>query len=499
MESTVCLVCVCTLFFFIDGVHCSPDPQIVFGIDGEPATFHFVHPPVVDYFVLYRVSAEGEKLLLICSRSKDAHPESQDVDCGYSFDVGFSTFFFRLNHINASKGGDYRVEGWTSENMKKHQRSFRLTVCAEGNEHPSCEHVTYDSNNNAVLCNLSLTEDDRRNSLQLYRYNVLVLDTRVSLEPLVEDLKGRLHVDLKTFQLTVSLSGITDSGATEFSYASFIGAQCQSYHRMHLNARVKKIFAYEGESVTLPCISNGQLLSTLYWDTPIGSVYIRDSQIGQLEEGINRSHTGNHSLRIPYLSIEQHSGWYQCVGRGLEEVFSLYVCTKSTPLDVMFSNGGSVLLQPNVSELDRSYLFGIQWFHQKFQEPQVLKAIFNGESGKVPEYLGGRFTEDADNLKISNLTAEDSGSYTWRAFDDECHQFKMCSEGTIQLVYADPSDWTRFPFHLVYAPLIGCAVLGQVAVLICFCLRRKRRRRGRRREQISECQSKLEEQQSGDD
>lgn len=496
MDSAVSMLCVCALLsILVSGTHSNPDPQIVFGIEGEPVTFHFVHPPVVDYFLLFRVSADGgEKILLMCSRSEDAHhPEGQSPDCGYSFDVGLRAFFFRLNDVTASESGDYRVEGWTRRN-KEHQRKFRLTVCAEGNEKPSCEQVTYDGNS-AELFNLNLTKEDySRSSLQLYRHNVLVLDTKASHEPLVEDLRGRLHVDSKT----VLLSGITDATITEFSCALFSGAQCQSYHRKHLNANAKEIFAYEGESVTLPCSSKGHLLSTVYWDTPLGSVFVRDSQIGQWGEGINQSQTGNPSLTIPTLSKEQHSGWYQCVvGGRLVEVFSLYVCTKSTPSDVTFSNGGDVLLQHNISELDIAFVFGIHWYRHRIPEPQNLTTALNGESWQLPEDLRGRLTEDANNLKISKLTEEDSGLYTWRGFEDKCHEFKVCSEGTIQLVYADPSDWKNFPFHKVYGPLIGCALLGQVAVVIC-CLRRRRRRL---REKISQRQQqhRLEEQQSAEE
>ncbi|XP_041960323.1 uncharacterized protein LOC121718939 [Alosa sapidissima] len=386
-----------------------------------------------------------------------------------------------------SQSGDYRAEGWRGGNMTEH-RTFHLTVCAEGGEEES--YVAYDGS--AVLCSLNSTLD-HGSSIQLYRssaqYNLiqnhykitwsdwtLVLDTDSSLEPLVEDLRGRLQVDLNTSQVT--LAGLRESPSV-FCCAVWRGAQCQSYSYRDVSTLPKYVFAYEEENVTLPCILKGELPRKVHWVFHNGSVQssINQTQPQEVMYMLNGNQTDNYSLIIPSVSL-QHSGRYTCVEHdSTTEMGFLFVCMKFSLLDVVFSHGESVLL--DITEhLNESFIpyHSIQWYRQKVFQPQVLIVDFHNtyktKLVPLPEDLRGRVTVSNllsnSTLTISNLTAEDSGLYTWRVYGRKGtlgNEIYFCFEGTFRLVYRDPFG-VHSPFYRAYAPLMGCVLLGLVTAVI---------------------------------
>lgn len=131
-------------------------------------------------------------------------------------------YTFSMFNINMSHSVDYRAEGCRGGNIRKH-RSFRLIVCAE--DDVSLQKVIVDDN--AVLC---LPSHGR--NLPLYQYKMevwgfvltwpnmtLVLDTNSTLEPLVDDLRGRLQVHLNN--LLVTLSEITRYDSYLFLISNF--------------------------------------------------------------------------------------------------------------------------------------------------------------------------------------------------------------------------------------------------------------------------------------
>lgn len=196
------------LLVFTAGVHLSLDPLTFFAHEGGQVQFSAATlvNTLMDHGVLYRVLDHGDELLVNCLQTMRQPPDGYNIEC-------IDKFLFKLNNLTMFNSGDYRAEHWREGHIAE-QRIIRLTVCREHDENPSQVTAAFDES--AVLCRLDTTL--LGGSLQLYRYkgrnlflsfevsfgNILVLDTNSSLEPLAEDLKGRLQVDLENSLVTLS-------------------------------------------------------------------------------------------------------------------------------------------------------------------------------------------------------------------------------------------------------------------------------------------------------
>lgn len=174
------------------------------------------------------------------------------------------------------------------------------------------------------------------------------------------------------------------------------------------------VFAYEEENLTLPCISTGEVAGKVHWQTWIGIVKQDNGHLQKSMYMLNGSQTGNYSLIISSVS-EQHSGVYKCMGLYPIRKMYVYVCTQFSSLDVTFSHGESVPLEGNFTA---KFSLKVRWYRQKALEPQVMILHSHDQSVLLPKDLRGRVSELKQHtnysLIISNLTAEDSGAYTWR-------------------------------------------------------------------------------------
>lgn len=484
------------LLILIAGAHLSPDPVLLIGHDGGRVLFNPRFSGVDDY-VLYRVYGDGDLCLVRCSQMDRPQPtmptDAYNVKCESSHEYTFSMF-----NINMSHRGDYRAEGWRGGIIMKHRR-FRLIVCAEGDV--TTQKVTYDDN--AALCPPSSNLIHGSN-IQLYQYKMqvwdfvmkwsdmtLVLDTNSSLEPLVDDLRGRLQVDLNNLMVTLSMVTHYDS-YTYFYCTIWRGAQCQRYSNRILMMYPKTVFAYEEEKMILSCIAKVELTGQVFWSTPSGHVQsgidqMHSQQVVYMLEG---NQTGDYSLIMPSVSL-QHSGGYDCRGQDyIIKGFDLYVCIKFPSIDVELPHGESVIL--NITEhLNGSWsLDGTQWYRRKNLQPPVLILDSKNESVLVPEDLRGRVTvftlPSSSTLIITNLTAKDIGVYTWRVYGklmDDLHSTSICSEGTFRLL---DRYGMHSPFHRVILVII--VLVGLVTAIIWFKLR------SRQGEQTCGCQSRGEQQ-----
>lgn len=116
----------------------------------------------------------------------------------------------------------------------------------------------------------------------------------------MEDVRGRLQVDLISSQVT--LSGVT--GRDIYFYCTdWRGAQCKTYSYRRLYIVAKKVVVDE-ESTTLLCISKGELFSHVHWTAPTGHVQISLNQTHPQEVMcmLNGSQTGDFSLIIPSVT-----------------------------------------------------------------------------------------------------------------------------------------------------------------------------------------------------
>lgn len=160
-----------------------------------------------------------------------------------------------MNNLTLSQNGEYRLEVWREQGIleipdvrrkrkeKKASRSVHLIVCAEGDE----ESLEIVHGGLVTLCGMDSTPGS---SLRLYRSRsqrktLLVLDSNSSLEPLTEDLRGRLQVDLNTLQVTLSGVLKTDRDS-RFYGATWREDQCQNVNYINLekNYNAKYVFAY---------------------------------------------------------------------------------------------------------------------------------------------------------------------------------------------------------------------------------------------------------------
>ena len=450
------------LLFVIAGAALATDPVIRFEAEGEWARFSY--SCVDKSSALYRVSGDEDLLLFNSSQPERPQPDGYDVICEGEY--------FRMPNLTTAHSGVYRTEYWRG-NTTEHT-SYRLTVCKKRGDDDD-NNVRRDGS--AVVCREDSTLGHGR-SLQLYRDMgwmkdpVLVLDTNSSLEPLLEDMRGRLHVDLNNSQVT--LSGVRDADR-DFLCTTWRGAQCQSVTYSDVNP-YHYVLAHEEENLTLPCVLKRESPAQVYWNTPDGGVRLSNTQTRQQEVMymLNGSQTGDYSLIIPSVS-QQHSGFYICVVPGFMKYFLLLVCDNLSHLELMFSHGESVLLEYNATahNFDRLEL---RWYRQIALQPQVLILDSRDDTVLLPEDLRGRVTESAPRhaLIISNLTAEDSGLYTWRVFGQDQRRGEwVCSEGSIRLLYRDPFG-VDSPFYRAYAPLMGCGLLGLGAAGIWFNLRSRR-------------------------
>ena len=454
------------LLFVIAGAVPATDPDIMIEAEGYSASFPCMSSCRENSSVLYRVSGDEDLLLFNSSQPERPQPDGYDVICEGGC--------FRMPNLTTAHSGVYRTEYWRG-NTTEHT-SYRLTVCKKRGDDDD-NNVRRDGS--AVVCREDSTPGHGR-SLQLYRGNmetgepVLVLDTNSSLEPLLEDMRGRLHVDLNNSQVTLS-EVMHDDFYFTFLCTTWRGAQCQSVTYSDVNP-YHYVLAHEEENLTLPCVSKRESPAQVYWDTPAGDVRLSNTQTRQQEVMymLNGSQTGDYSLIIPSVS-QNHSGGYGCGVPGLMKYFRLLVCDKLSHLELMFSHGESVLLEYNATA-HNFYRLELRWYRQIALQPQVLILDSRDDTVLLPEDLRGRVTESAPRhaLIISNLTAEDSGLYTWRVFGQDQRRGEwVCSEGSIRLLYRDPFG-VDSPFYRAYAPLMGCGLLGLGAAGIWFNLRSRR-------------------------
>ncbi|XP_063043085.1 uncharacterized protein LOC134437524 [Engraulis encrasicolus] len=454
----------------IAGAYCG----ITFRQEGEVMNLYFPEwGGMVDYSVLYRVYEDGNLLLVNCSEPHSPPPEGYNITC----DPGWSNIrqTFRINSL--AQTGRYRLEGWTQSNIT-HREGFHLIVCAQRLNRVSppapvsSEKVAGVSS--VELCRLNATLGNGT-ALRVYRYDdsSLVLDTSSSLEPLVEDLKGRLQLELDHPHLSrVTLHGMS---TLWFSCTIWTQDQCQTYNDAQ-GEYAGHVFTHEGKSVTLPCISDLSALLNpwVHWGTPTADVTIEQAgpqNVTHPQEVmymLNGSQSGNYSLIIPAVS-EQHAGKYSCqTGLFALTTIDLFVCPQSLPLDVLFSHGESVSVPLTLNDTDDSRP-QVYWYRKKdLQSEEDLIYPADGFV-EIPGQLGRRVSVNEHNytLTISNLTKEDSAVFTWRRFTIDHFS---CMEGSIHLVYRD-----SFRLGSLYGPVLGCALLALVVAVVVWVTMKTRK------------------------
>lgn len=438
------------LLVFISAVHLSPNPFRIFGTKGKDAAFEYGDYTEVHHdWLLYRIAEDGDRLLLNCSLPDRPQPDSYNITCP-DLDSGSG---FKLNNLDMSHSGNYREE-WRVRGQSTPVGStvYHFTVCAEGNVDRSAEESdrVYVRDGSAVICEYD-SDLGSGSSLQLYEVDndrswTLVLDTSSSLEPLVPFQRARLQVHPNSSVTLSETMWKKWARAKPHFCTMWRGGQCQWAKWQMVIPALQVIATHEKESVTLPCRVKQE---DIYWSTPSGDVRISSNPQTRPQEVmymLNDSQSGAYSLNIPSVS-RQHAGMYKCENSDfVMDLMFLSVCVESPPVNVMFSRGESVRMDAYVKDWFKNW-FRVQWFRQKGLQPQTLfieyivksrDYFLDGNDVRMPEDLRGRVTElnSSTSLNISNLTAENSGVYSWRVIEHDYRPYRpfACHEGSISLV-----------------------------------------------------------------
>ncbi|XP_063052554.1 uncharacterized protein LOC134447157 [Engraulis encrasicolus] len=469
---------------------------ITFEQDGETVDLVFAWRPNVDYTVLYRVSENEDLLLANCSETYSPQPDTgYIITCSPEYMGYYGPQYTFPGSL--SQTGHYRLERWTSGNNTPSHQPFYMVVCAQKMVYllktrrllipVSSESVSDVSS--VELCRLNVTLGNGT-TLRVYRDgdSSLVLDTSSSLEPLVEDLKGSLQLDLNSSR--VILHGMSGE---EFHCSIWREDQCLSYSEVRAE-HYGHVFTHEGKNVTLPCTSTTTATNP-HWTTPTAGVIVNQTHPQEGMHMLNGSQSGNYSLFILTVS-KQHSGRYSCqASSSIFTSIQLSVFAQSSPSShLMFSHRESVSIAvPFTLEDTDDHELSVSWYGKT--DLQSEEDLLYSSIGfvQMPGWLRGRVSVNSHNytLTISNLTAEDRVVFIWRKFNFPSGIKCYCTEGSIHLVYKDPFG-VGSPFYWAYSPLLCAVLLGLVAAVVWVNMR------SRKREPTSGPQSR-EGQQSGDE
>ncbi|CAB1450790.1 unnamed protein product [Pleuronectes platessa] len=248
----------------------SEEPEPVFRAQGSIIEMGYCFG--VDYIVVYRSGPGGDKLLGNSSdNSTPVTPPAELLDR------------VRLNHDNQLLGlqilnlthmdsGIYRRECWQNQKLSS-QLTQRLSVCDEEVESEEII-VKEGAAGFELLCN-STSAGLEGTSVHWYHEThpsfetTLFLDSGVSLEPVVEAMKGLVEVRDRGASLVIDKSLLKSS--QHFHCLVIKGKKCLSFQDMSLqdHSDSMAIFVSLGDRVVLKCPSEGE---NQQWDTPLGKI-----------------------------------------------------------------------------------------------------------------------------------------------------------------------------------------------------------------------------------
>lgn len=367
----------------------------------------------VDYIVVYRCAPEGDQLLGNSAANNTAITPPADLQSRIRVHKEEYLIGFQISHLTHKDSGVYRVECWKNQTLDSQQKQ-ELFVCNEETS-PEEIHVKEENGGAEIQCNsryIGLEGTSVRWYYESYpSYKpTLLLDSSVSLVPLVEELQSVVEVRdhgtlllLKNSQLKKNL---------HFICLVSKGENCLSFQNVEPSdgSDSRYIFALDGDKVVLPCPSEG---NDQHWESPFGRVD-GDSEKMHVSFG---DKSEDFSLVIPAFSDEL-SGDYSCISSLLELQYFLVNCYQKESQEKVAVEGGNALLECHA---DRDDIQRVQW-HRREPGSGKNKLIYDSRDATVhiPGDLRGRLSlsENGSLFNIFHLEARDQGVYWCVVLED---------------------------------------------------------------------------------
>lgn len=400
------------LALLLAGVLAEENPKPIFRALGGYLEMGFCFG---DYIAVYRITAKGRELL-----GDSSNPVSPpEAFTGRINITGQDEGLLGLKIMNLqlSDSGIYIRECKTDDILENHRT--HLYVCGE---EISQHDISLTPGTGAnLVCKVGASKASQT-TVKWYtdtHNGSLILDTKISLEPLREVFKGHVKVSDKGSLLHVSDDLIKDR--PNFVCLVMDEEKCMSFQTMGLPEEpdVKSIYRSVGENVALTCTVDH--LRQNYWETPFGPVNsskplsFKESPKSQIFVS-NDVKIGHYPLVVRSLT-SNHSGTYKCFSTFLVEDYIVNVCPVHASSNVSFSTGDkSVSLTCRyISELqlgDKADSVSILWLRNSNGEDVPIMDS-EDPSLSMPKDLEGRVTysKKDSSLVITNPKEEDSGTY----------------------------------------------------------------------------------------
>ncbi|MEQ2298813.1 hypothetical protein AMECASPLE_009150 [Ameca splendens] len=359
-----------------------------------------------DYIVVYRSAPDGEQLLGNSSKKNLPNTPPADLQGRILMNEDENLLGMHITGLTELDSGIYRRECWKNHTVAK-IHTEQLFVCKE--EISPEEIHTNNEGGTEIRCN-SASVGLEGNFVRWYQElhpdykSTLLLDSSVSLEPVIKEMQG--FVEARENGALLVLHKTVLQNFPQYYCVVLKGKTCLSFQNIYLPDRSesKEVFASKGERVVLNCTGNGEHLQ---WETPLGQINSSSPSNNQMYISAGRK-PASFSLIIPVIS-DKHSGTYSCIAPLFEIEYSLFLCPQNTLLKKVASKGENVSLDCS-SGLDNHKR--VQWYRRVQQETYEIIGDTNDEGVIIPNDLKGRVKlSDSGLLTISGLEITDERMY----------------------------------------------------------------------------------------
>jgi len=404
--------------------------ETAFALKPEGGLVEFGHCFAADYMVVFRSSPTDRDQLQVNTSADNAATSWGPPDLWGRAKITnrYRLLGLLILHLTPQDSGLYRIECWQNGTLASHRRQ-QLVICGE--EVPSEEMTVLEDGGADVRCGGGGSGGGGARpgagatvrwyyETHLSNKAVLFLDSSVSLEPLLPGLRGTVDVRDGGTWLRVSESVLKDS--QRFYCAVMEGQNCLRFQNVNKpeSADVRAIYASQGDRVALKCSSAHKRQS---WDTPLGRINTTAESPASREGGaqpgqmfISGDNTSiGRSLVVPVVS-DKHEGSYSCFSPTLVVQYFLVLCPGAEPREKSAAEGGDVLLEcdarhkVSVGDANR-----VQWRRDRAAGEERLTPDTEADRAaprpREPGWGVTEVSEDGSSLKLTGLTADDTGLY----------------------------------------------------------------------------------------